>query len=350
MRLVLCLLLSVAAPASWATAEICHLGDWAKAYGAASPIAAYGKNSPFPIVPRLLRQVAQPKVALRPHDLAVYGFGARIFKDVRKAINISWSRQEGSDERAHAIRQNLKSFFAAPSSTKAGNDTLSLAFVGLYHAVDLFIAAPELRLTFTSIPFTLETKTMEPNFREIVTLLKTPQAEQPADVADNAYVYMLMPYLFARQAVLDMKRNAVPAPPVSTKPRSIVLSDLHGMASVDWIARLPGAACLRAAGIQHLRIGLEGYRTDQVVTPADVIYRRTWLEQATNAARKNQISTEQMLRRVFPEDLVGRILRGEASDNPSELMLARKLVDYAKAGLTVEIHGLEDPSFDDLVN
>jgi hypothetical protein len=250
-----------------------------------------------------------------------------------------------ADSRTLAIRENLRTFLST-----IGQSELKLVYVGQAHAIDLYLSTPDLQVEYWNKPYTLNTLVQSPELRTINEILKV---KTPAlMINDNSLEYFALPYSYALESIKQLGSVSAVVPAARTQltgfPRAVVINELHGLVSTNWVRQMPGADCLKAAGIKKITVGLEGYAKGRSFTLEEVLRRRSMIEQFQFRADRLGISMHDLLERVFPPDLVAKILSGQVQDNPGMTAFIRKLMEYSAAGIMIDLSGLEASDYDEL--
>jgi hypothetical protein len=352
MRIKLAALLLIALGSLTANAsggaELCHseFRNWLQKYGGGDPFQAIEKTTPWPFLQSVLFQLPNPDVQIRDEDLSNFHFRSEAESAAAKQAFLSTLKDPVSpDTRDLVIRQNLTEFVRSHQNVR---HSLSIAYVGLYHGIDLFVSSPNLNPTYINKPIALDTLTEPREMRQLQEYLKIPT---PAEtVGGDSISYFSLPYLYAKQSVVSLKLPRVPARTFQAQDannRLLVLSELHGMVSTDWISGLPTASCLKSMGVTVVHVAMEGYAKGHKFTPDDVIRRRTLIEQFSYRAQKIGLTLSELTAR-FPESIGRKLAAGEIVDNPAPLILAKVLLAYQGQGLTVQMEGLESPDYNEL--
>ena len=313
---------------------------------AADPFTSLSRTTPWPIdfatLDLIVRtQTPGPMTALK--GLTVQ----------QKAT--SWSGDEalGSyladvnpiDARGVTIRGNLRTFLASADAAE-----LKFAYVGQAHAIDLYLSTPDLSVAYWAKPFALDTLTQSAEFRQINDELKV---KTPAlTINDNSLEYFAMPYSYALETTkqLGAVTATLPARHLAKNvfPHAVVIHEIHGLVSVDWVKQMPDPSCLASAGIKRVSLGLEGFAAGRQFTLEDVLYRTNMLEQFEFRANRLKKTNAEIVAKLFTPALASKILSGQVDINPGLTALIRKLIEYRAAGLSIELFGLEAPDYDEL--
>lgn len=319
---------------------------WLERYGASDPYLAVQKTTPWPLSPSILSQITSEKIQITDRDLAPFALSTEQEKESAKTAFLATVRGVGLfTSRDLAIRKNLQDF----NRTHSGeNYELSLAYVGLYHSIDLFLADPQINVTYVNKPFSLSTLTETEGRRNLNKALGlSPSAYT---VGQDTFFFSILPYLATAWSLKALNQKNIPQKsftPQKLNPRMVVISELHGLVSTNWIQELPSSNCLSEMGITKIRLGLEGFARGQSFTLEDVLFRRTYLEQFTYRAKKLNITLEKFLELAeIPDSVRLPLLAGEIEDNPAIPALVRKLAQYRTAGIEIQLLGLESADYD----
>jgi hypothetical protein len=246
-----------------------------------------------------------------------------------------------------AIRKNLIAF---TESHQRNGKELSLAYMGLFHAIDFFIVSPETDATYVNKPFTSNTLAIPDGTRALQAALKMPSP--PQAVGEIAGSYYVMPYVSTAETLKNLHRKKLPEKTFSahkTDQTLLVISELHGLVSTKWVEELPTSECLHSLGISKIRLGMEGFAKGSNFKLQDILNRRNYLEQFKYRAQKLGLTLDQLLAATkMPAPLQDEIKTGKIEDNPAIPALVRKLISYELSGVDIQLEGLESPDYNAL--
>lgn len=322
--------------------------NWIGLYGYSDPYLAVQKTTPWPFSYSVLSQVRQDHIKFSEQDLAPFSFNSEDQKEKAKvAFEAKIKSVESLTSRDLAIRQNLVEFTQEHQSDVK---ELSIAYMGLYHAVDLFIVNPGLHATYINKPFDLGTLAIPKGTRDLQAALGI--TSPPKTVGEIAGSYYILPYLATAESLKSLGQRYLPKETFLVRPTDnhlLVISELHGLDSILWIQSLPTAECLKEIGITKIRLGLEGYAKGTSFTLEDILFRRSYLEQFNYRAQKLGLTLDQFFERVkIPTSIREKLKAGQIEDNLAIAALARKLLEYRSSGIIIRLQGIEATTYDAL--
>ncbi|HWU42102.1 MAG TPA: hypothetical protein VN132_01650 [Bdellovibrio sp.] len=316
------------------------LHDWLQMYGDSDPFLAQNKTRPWKISLSTLASVAKGQKDFSQSDVPNLGRGQG--RDEARVLSFALAEYEPPDERTLKLRKNIGEFFKARSLRQ---DSLAIIYVGDIHSMDLFLSDPKLSVTYVSKPFSFDTPTITPEFKEFALFLnQRTMLDQllSSPVRESAITLFTVPYSTTVSSLKSLGKKQLPSQtliPQNRNERRWVIGETHQVVSTEWIEQLPSADCLRSLGIVSIKLGLEAFPKG-TLSFDQVLKHLTYQDQFEAAAKSSGKTLEQLLVN-FPESIRKNILAGKITHNIAMLAFVKRIKLYYDAGIDVELSGLE---------
>ena len=317
---------------------------WLETYGGSDPFGAIGKASPWKVDPAVLRQVIRDTQHLDISTLPpAQLFDGDVPVSPAEAFGLAAGSAKPIEERDLDIRQNMMDFLARK---QLESGVLSIAYVGIAHAIDLFLARPDIRATYLMKPFDMFSKNRSPGFLQFAKLLGLSIPPTFQEVSAGFYG---LPYVYAYESARNVNLKDLPEQAfqtLQTNSQVLVLGEYHDVDSVEWLNGFPTFECLKAMEIHRIDIGFEGRRKGIPFTLQGQLFRREMLEQMELRAQKLNLTFDQLIERLPPE--AAELIRQKSViDNTAAHRFLQILQGYERLGMIIGLEGLESPDYDE---
>jgi len=337
---------------------------WRDRFASASPLLVLNKTWPkaMTITDENNLQILQRKSTikfaepLKDRDRIVESIDVTEFADavrfeVQDQIDLQLKQIPADQALKEEERFKRMLEFMSEMIGKRAPDELIIQFVGATHAIDLFFdfflkdsdkkkLLPFLtrrdEVVFTAAPYQMETS------------FETPERHQLMEVADGipskvttfgdssyAFATMFLSRLYYYQNLLRGRLKLENLKHDEAFLGTIVIMDVHRLNQAEHIESLPSAQALRAAGINRVKLGNEGWKFGTSYSLEQL--RRSALTPAQGRLADHEVA---LLKEKSPQ-WHEKYLNGIVVDRAAYATYL-KLKSWADAGISVSITGLEE--------
>jgi hypothetical protein len=225
-------------------------------------------------------------------------------------------------------------------------ETLKFAYVGQFHALDLFLSHPELNPAYVEKPYKETTPLLSPVFLELWRFLKI--GDGASQVFDISAADFLATYSSTLQIMKSLSISSLPnrtMREVEFNSRVVVIGEVHEPDSSEWLEGMPTPECLKNMGFTNIEAAFEGYPKGMALDGTLIKRDRSLQEQMEYRARKLSMSIRDLIKN-WPAELRAAYYNGQVIDNTSLYHMVNLLEAYGRAGILVHFEGLEAPNYD----
>lgn len=328
------------------------LNDWIVNYGGSDPYIALNKTTPWRTDRELLNKILEKKDQERIYNHEDYTSildknsilspGEQPYSFMQSALGPLGTQKPRASERDVRMRESLKKFFAASPQNE-----LQIAFVGSAHAIDLFLAAPELPLTYVNKPFKVGTKKSTDEFyRAKFDTWDVPGNQAPeVNLVDDVKG---LPYFYSLATARQLNQYKLPDKAFrsqSANKNQIIIGEYHEFVSSDWIQELPSAICLKQA-YKVIKVGWEGFPKGKILSFNDIIRRQNQWDWIEFLAKKRRKSVAEVIDASMSTTSQQDFINGKTIGNVAAVSLIKRLAEYSSHGIEVNMVGVDEENYD----
>jgi len=327
---------------TWALDSI-SLEAWLSKYSSNNPISALKKVTPFFITKATMDDLmdGDQRVSTSHFDyLTKFNVSQPDINNIIDDLLTDISTNNLIvDKRDLKIRNNLERFFGLNEA----KDVLRIAYVGVFHSLDYYLTHSSQQLTYITKPVRLESEQYTEGFREFIEISLHRKVSVTAAEDIHSFAWAHYNYVLSTLMTENIMMPKVVAGDSKNK-FSWLIGELHNINETQWLDELPKANELLKAGIRKIKFAIEGvpWGATNIET---LLRRRTLHEEIDFTAKRLELTTEQLVDRLFSPDLKQKFWAGELQDNPAIVVLLNRLKKYENNGIVVELVGIEDKNY-----
>lgn len=341
----ICLSLSFTTYRVWSS-ESNELEKWINKYSANNPFISLKKSTPFSITKEAIDDLLDGDRYVNFTHFQYLQESGITQSTINSIINglledIS-EKKFLLNNRDLSIRKNIQTFF----KNYEEKGTLTIAYVGTFHAIDYYLTHPTQSLSYIVKPIFLNSEQYSEGWRDMVETLQnkkiSPNIEDDIHIIAWAHYNFVLSTLATENIEFPEFLNRM-----SENRSSWLIGEFHNINETNWLKELPNANALKANGIYKINVAIEGAPWGP--TNIETLFkRRIFHEQIEYRAKKLGLNPRDFVDRIFPPRLKQKFWTGRIQDNPAIIVFLKKLQEYKDSGITVDIMGIEAADFNPL--